>query len=54
MENFISKCYARTTDVKPGNGMLWYLPHHGVKHPKVNRKSLEWFSTTVPIMEDLE
>ena len=32
MEVLASKCYAKKTDVKPDNGKLWYLPHHGVKH----------------------
>ena len=32
MEELISKCYAKKTDVKPDNGKLRYLPHHGVKH----------------------
>ena len=32
MEELVSKCYAKKTGVKPGNGKLWYLPHHGVKH----------------------
>ena len=33
MEELVSKCYAKKTDVKPSNGKLWYLPHHGGKHP---------------------
>ena len=33
MEELVSKCYAKKTDIKPDNGKLWYLPHHGVKHP---------------------
>ena len=32
MEELLSKCYAKKTDVKPDIGKLWYLPHHGVKH----------------------
>ena len=32
MEELVSKCYAKKTDVKPDNDKLWYLPHHGVKH----------------------
>ena len=32
MEELVSKFYAKKTDVKPDNGELWYLPHHGVKH----------------------
>ena len=33
MADLVSKCYAKKTDVKPDNGKLWYLSHHGVKHP---------------------
>ena len=33
MEELVSKFYAKKTYVKPDNGKLWYLPHHGVKHP---------------------
>ena len=33
MEELVSKCYAKKTVVKLDNGKLWYLPHHGVKHP---------------------
>ena len=33
MEELVFKCYAKKTDAKPDNGKLWYLPHHGVKHP---------------------
>ena len=34
MDEFVSKSYAKKTDVKPDNGKLWYLLHHGVKHPR--------------------
>ena len=34
MEELVSKSYAKKTDVKPDNGKLWYLLHHGVKHPR--------------------
>ena len=34
MEEFVSKSYAKKTDVKPDNSKLWYLLHHGVKHPR--------------------
>ena len=33
MEELVSKCYAKKTDIKPDYGKLWYLPHHGVNHP---------------------
>ena len=33
MEELVSECYAQKTDVKSDNGKLWYLPHHGLKHP---------------------
>ena len=33
MGELVSKCYAKKRDIKPDNGKLWYLPHHGVKHP---------------------
>ena len=33
MEDLVSKCYGKKTHVKPNNGKLWYLPHHGIKHP---------------------
>ena len=33
MEEIVSRCYTKKTDVKPDNGKLWYLPHHVVKHP---------------------
>ena len=33
IQEVVSKCYAKKTDVKPDNGKLWYLPHHGVKPP---------------------
>ena len=33
MEELVSKCYAKKRDIKPDNGKLWHLLHHGVKHP---------------------
>ena len=33
MEELIFKCYAKKRDSKADNGKVWYLPHHGVKHP---------------------
>ena len=38
MEDLVSKCYTKKTDVKPDNGKLWYLPHHGIKHPSKPEK----------------
>ena len=38
MEDLVSKCYAKKTDSKPDNGKLWYLPHHGIKHPSKSGK----------------
>ena len=33
MNEIIEKGYARVSDRTPGDGKLWYLPHHGVYHP---------------------
>ena len=51
MEELVSKCYAKITDIKPDNGKLRYLPHHGVKHPSKPGK-VRIFSTAVPIIEE--
>ena len=33
MQELVSKCSVKNTDVKPDNNKLWYLPQHGLKHP---------------------
>ena len=39
MENLIQKGYAeRVPNEKPINGKVWYIPHHGVYHPKKPNK----------------
>ena len=46
MEELLSKCYAKKADVKPDNGKVWYLPHHGVKHPSKPAKVIVFNCST--------
>ena len=52
MEGVIDKGYVEKCTTEPKEGKVWYIPHHGVFHPK-KKKNFGWYSIALVNSKDL-